>query len=362
MLARAGRTAVRMRLTLTPRNLGRRESSASRRRSAGHRSGCGRDRHRCHLDSWDLGTGAFDQRGGKSRSPPPPRTGSCRLGRRAGRSEFLFGAEEVRRIRRQRRFERHRNDGNVVLVGDPISRGQGLARRLILPPATQPWATGDGLARAARIVRGREPANGRPTWALGAGRHGGDRLNQGWHPLFRITTPATTRSTRSIRHSSAERRGVDGVVGGGANWPGTISRTDHVRALKPFHGWGETGSNLRPLLPKQMRTRLRYSRHSVRLVGPAGFEPNNLAVMSGWLYVELQARRQMAGGGRASSSAARFAPPDRSLGRHGGGQIEDEGGTAPPPCAAHRLGEIADRRSAKTEPNAGAPGQSPSGL
>jgi carboxypeptidase Q len=64
MLARAGAQAVRMRLLLTPRNLGPQQSGNVIAEITGSDPAAGIVVAACHLDSWDLGTGAIDDAAG----------------------------------------------------------------------------------------------------------------------------------------------------------------------------------------------------------------------------------------------------------------------------------------------------------
>ncbi len=64
VLDRAGRTPARMRLLLTPRNLGEQPSGNVIAEVRGRDAGAGIVVAACHLDSWDLGTGAIDDGAG----------------------------------------------------------------------------------------------------------------------------------------------------------------------------------------------------------------------------------------------------------------------------------------------------------
>jgi hypothetical protein len=64
ILLRAGGRPVRMSLTLTPRNIGRRQSGNVFAEVPGRDPSAGIVMVACHLDSWDMGTGAFDDAAG----------------------------------------------------------------------------------------------------------------------------------------------------------------------------------------------------------------------------------------------------------------------------------------------------------
>jgi carboxypeptidase Q len=109
---------VRMRLTLTPRNIGRRQSGNVVAEVPGSDPSAGVIVVGGHLDSWDLGTGAVDNAAGVAIT-----TAAAHRIMQAGRPRrtirvVLFGAEEVGVFGGTAYFERHRNDGNVVLVGE----------------------------------------------------------------------------------------------------------------------------------------------------------------------------------------------------------------------------------------------------
>ncbi len=153
---------VRMKLLLTPRQIGRRASGNFVAEVPGTDPEAGIILIGGHLDSWDLGTGAIDNAAGVAitvaaahrimRAGPPRRT--IRV--------VLFGAEEVGVFGGTAYFERHRGDGNIVLVSesdfgaDRVWRiDQGLA------PANS--ALGDRIAALVAplgIVRGTAAANG----------------------------------------------------------------------------------------------------------------------------------------------------------------------------------------------------------
>ena len=116
--ARAAGEPVRMRLTLTPRNIGTRQSGNVVGEVPGSDPSAGVVLIGGHLDSWDLGTGAIDDGAGVAIT-----TAAAHRIMQAGRPRrtirvVLFGAEEVGTFGSEAYFERHRNDGNVVLVAE----------------------------------------------------------------------------------------------------------------------------------------------------------------------------------------------------------------------------------------------------
>jgi hypothetical protein len=109
---------VRMRLTLTPRNIGRRQSGNVVAEVPGTDASAGVIVIGGHLDSWDLGTGAIDNAAGVAIT-----TAAAHRIMHAGRPRrtirvVLFGAEEVGVFGGGAYFAAHRNDGDVVLVGE----------------------------------------------------------------------------------------------------------------------------------------------------------------------------------------------------------------------------------------------------
>ena len=109
---------VRMRLTLTPRQTGRHTSGNVVAEVPGSDPGAGTVLIGGHLDSWDLGTGAIDNAAGVAIT-----IAAAHRIMQAGRPRrtirvVLFGAEEVGALGGTAYFERHRNDGDVMLVGE----------------------------------------------------------------------------------------------------------------------------------------------------------------------------------------------------------------------------------------------------
>lgn len=118
ILDRAGDRPVRMRLTLTPRNLGTRQSGNVVAEVPGSDPGAGVIIVGGHLDSWDLGTGAIDNAAGVAIT-----TAAAHRILQAGRPRrtirvVLFGAEEVGGGGGPTHFRLNHPAGNVVTVGE----------------------------------------------------------------------------------------------------------------------------------------------------------------------------------------------------------------------------------------------------
>jgi carboxypeptidase Q len=109
---------VRMRLTLTPRNIGTRRSGNVVAEVPGSDLAAGVILIGGHLDSWDLGTGAIDNAAGVAIT-----TAAAHRIMRAGQPRrtiriVLFGAEEVGGGGGETHFNLHRGENEVVLVGE----------------------------------------------------------------------------------------------------------------------------------------------------------------------------------------------------------------------------------------------------
>lgn len=159
--ARAAGEPVRMRLTLTPRHIGTRQSGNVIAEVPGTDPSAGIILIGGHLDSWDLGTGAFDNAAGVAittaaahrimRAGPPRRT--IRV--------VLFGAEEVGLFGSEAYFARHRGEGDVVLVSES-DFGADRVWRVNFSIAADNAALADRIAALLAplgIVRGRDAAN-----------------------------------------------------------------------------------------------------------------------------------------------------------------------------------------------------------
>ncbi|MGE0178822.1 MAG: M28 family peptidase [Sphingomonas sp.] len=152
---------VRLRLILTPRNIGRRQSGNVIAEVPGTDPDAGVVLIGGHLDSWDLGTGAIDNAAGVAIT-----TAAAHRIMQAGRPRrtirvVLFGAEEVGVFGGTHYFNAHRNDGNVVMVGES-DFGADRVWRLQGNFAAANAALGDrinALLAPLGIVRGRDRAN-----------------------------------------------------------------------------------------------------------------------------------------------------------------------------------------------------------
>jgi hypothetical protein len=118
VLARAGTRPVRLRLVMTPRQLGQRESGNVIAEVPGSDPSAGTILIGGHLDSWDLGTGAFDNAAGVAIT-----TAAAHRVMRAGQPRrtirvVAFGAEEVGLFGSLDYFRRHREGHDVVLVSE----------------------------------------------------------------------------------------------------------------------------------------------------------------------------------------------------------------------------------------------------
>jgi carboxypeptidase Q len=163
ILARANAqgSPVRMRLTLTPRNIGRRASGNVVAEVPGSDPAAGIIVIGGHLDSWDLGTGAIDNAAGVAIT-----TAAAHRIMQAGRPRrtirvVLFGSEEVGGNGGADFLARHRGDGNVVLVGES-DFGADRVWRVNFKLAPANTALADRVAALLAplgIVRGDDPAN-----------------------------------------------------------------------------------------------------------------------------------------------------------------------------------------------------------
>ncbi|HYN46573.1 MAG TPA: M20/M25/M40 family metallo-hydrolase, partial [Allosphingosinicella sp.] len=151
---------VRMRLTLTPRNIGRRQSGNVVAEVPGSDPAAGVILIGGHLDSWDLGTGAIDNAAGVAIT-----VAAAHRIMQAGRPRrtiriVLFGAEEVGGFGGAAHFSRHRGEGNVVLVGES-DFGAGRVWRIHFSFGAANAALADritDLLAPLGVVRGRERA------------------------------------------------------------------------------------------------------------------------------------------------------------------------------------------------------------
>jgi carboxypeptidase Q len=151
---------VRMRLRLTPRNIGMRESGNVIGEVPGTDPNAGIVLIGGHLDSWDLGTGALDNAAGVAIT-----TAAAKRVMDAGRPRrtirvVLFGAEEVGGLGGEAYLAAHGRD-NVVLVAES-DFGADRVWRMNTSFAPGNAALADRVAALLAplgIVRGRDPAN-----------------------------------------------------------------------------------------------------------------------------------------------------------------------------------------------------------
>ena len=109
---------VRIRLVLTPRQLGTRQSGNVIGEVPGSDPSAGTILIGGHLDSWDMGTGAIDNAAGVAIT-----TAAAHRIMRAGQPRrtirvVMFGAEEVGLFGGNEHFRRHREANDVVLVAE----------------------------------------------------------------------------------------------------------------------------------------------------------------------------------------------------------------------------------------------------
>lgn len=159
-MLRRGRP-VRMRLTLTPRNLGQRESGNVIAEVPGSDPNAGIILIGGHLDSWDLGTGAIDNAAGVAiTTAAAHRIMQAGTPRRTIRL-VLFGAEEVGVLGSGHHFREHQKD-NVVMVAES-DFGADRIWRVNFNFAPDQSGLADRVARLLAplgIVRGTDRAGG----------------------------------------------------------------------------------------------------------------------------------------------------------------------------------------------------------
>jgi hypothetical protein len=152
---------VRMRLTLTPRNIGTRQSGNVIADVPGSDPGAGMIVIGGHLDSWDLGTGAIDNAAGVAIT-----TAAAHRIMQAGQPRrtirvVMFGAEEPGGFGGQRLYDQHHQGDNVVLVGES-DFGADRVWRVTTTLAASNSRLGDRVAALLAplgIVRGTGVAN-----------------------------------------------------------------------------------------------------------------------------------------------------------------------------------------------------------
>jgi hypothetical protein len=116
IVARAGDRPVRMSLTLTPRNIGRRQSGNVIAEVPGRDPSAGIVLVGCHLDSWDLGTGAIDDAAGCGIVAAAAHR-ILRAGRPLRTIRIVwFGAEEVGLFGGYEYLRRHGADNHAAIA------------------------------------------------------------------------------------------------------------------------------------------------------------------------------------------------------------------------------------------------------
>ena len=156
------RQPVRLRLTMTPRQMGTRQSGNVIAEVPGSDPAAGTILIGGHLDSWDLGTGAFDNAAGVAiTTAAAHRVMSAGQPRRTIRV-VLFGSEEIGVFGGADYFRRHRGDGDVVLVGESDFGADRVWRvNFNLAPGNEALQRRIAAALAPLgIAAGRQPAGG----------------------------------------------------------------------------------------------------------------------------------------------------------------------------------------------------------
>ncbi len=166
ILARAD-TPVRMRLTLTPRNIGQQTSGNVIADIAGSDATAGMVVVACHLDSWDLGTGAIDDAAGCGIIAAAAQRVAAMPGQRRRTIRILMaGAEEVGVWGGRDYGQRHARNAegaasHAVALESDFGAGRVWRVDFRLPATASSLA--DRIAGALSplgIARGRDPASG----------------------------------------------------------------------------------------------------------------------------------------------------------------------------------------------------------
>jgi hypothetical protein len=229
MFARAKGQPIRMKLTLTPRKLGRTRSGNVVGEIVGRDPSLPPVLLACHLDSWDLGTGAIDDGAGcgiiaaaakhVAMAGQPLRTVRVLF---AGAEETgLWGSEAYAAAHKDQRFA----------VGIESDFGADRVWRLDTnftdsnPRPVSAASAGRGAVRRRAFARGGDWRR-RPQRHPRAGRCAG-RPAAGRHPLFRPAPHARRHAGQGRPCTAAtERRGLAQVVGILANTPGDFQKPE----------------------------------------------------------------------------------------------------------------------------------------
>jgi hypothetical protein len=155
ILRRAGGRPVRMSLTLTPRNIGRRQSGNVIAEVPGRDPDAGIVLVGCHLDSWDLGTGAIDDAAGCGIVAAAAHR-IMRAGRPLRTIRIVwFGAEEVGLFGGYEYLRRHGSETHAAIAESDFGADRIWRFDSRLAPAARPVV--DEIARLLfplGIVRG----------------------------------------------------------------------------------------------------------------------------------------------------------------------------------------------------------------
>lgn len=152
---------LQMKLTLTPQNLGLKQSGNVIAEVAGSDRAASPIIIACHLDSWDLGTGAIDDAAGCGIiTAAAKHVMSAGQPRRTIRILWA-GAEEVGVFGGKAYFEAHGKERHAVALESDFGADRVWRVDFRLPDSAKPLA--DRIAAALMafgVVRGRQPANG----------------------------------------------------------------------------------------------------------------------------------------------------------------------------------------------------------
>lgn len=155
------RGPVRVRLTLTPRVVGTQNSGNVIAEVPGRDPAAGIVVVACHLDSWDLGTGAIDDAAGCGIVAAAAKR-IMDAGRPRRTIRILWaGSEEVGVFGGRAYFEAHRGDNHVLAAESDFGADRVWRLDTRFAPANQPLA--DRLAAALAplgIAQSKQPANG----------------------------------------------------------------------------------------------------------------------------------------------------------------------------------------------------------
>ncbi|HEX8257045.1 MAG TPA: M20/M25/M40 family metallo-hydrolase [Allosphingosinicella sp.] len=156
ILKRSAGRPVRMRLTLTPRNIGTRQSGNVIAEIPGSDPAAGIVLAACHLDSWDLGTGAIDDAAGCGIVASAARRAAAGGRPRRTIRVVWFGAEEVGLFGGRDYAAKHRDEKHAVIAESDFGADRVWRFNSYVGTAAQPVV--DRIARALSplgIAKGR---------------------------------------------------------------------------------------------------------------------------------------------------------------------------------------------------------------